>query len=49
MAFPHARLLELTHSGIAEINFRDTGHFKLYRDFVEDPQNFIEAALSRRR
>jgi predicted ATPase len=47
MACPHARLLELTHSGIAEIDFRDTEHFKLYRDFVEDPHKFIEAALAR--
>lgn len=45
MAVPGARVLEITARGIAEIDYRDTSHFKLYRAFTADPDDFIAEAL----
>ena len=45
MAFPNARLLEINRAGLIEIEFRQTDHFKLYREFTNDPLNFIQDVL----
>ncbi len=45
MAVPGARLLEITRAGIADIDLRDTRHFKLYKDFTSDPDDFVDRAL----
>ncbi len=45
MAFPHACLLEINHLGIEEINFTETDHFKLYKEFTANPNDFIEEEL----
>lgn len=45
MAVPGARVLELTRAGLAETDWRDTAHFRLYRDFVNDPQGVVAEAL----
>lgn len=45
MAVPGARLLEITRAGIADTELRDTPHFKLYRDFTIDPDDFVDRAL----
>ncbi|MBY3004003.1 AAA family ATPase [Rhizobium leguminosarum] len=45
MAVSGARLLEITPAGLAETELRDTRHFKLYRDFTEDPDDFVARAL----
>lgn len=45
MAVPGARLLEISRAGIADTELRDTRHFKLYRDFTSDPDDFVDRAL----
>lgn len=45
MAVPNARVLQITRHGLDEVNFRDTPHFKLYQDFVVDPEEFVTEAL----
>nr|WP_290428499.1 AAA family ATPase [Defluviimonas salinarum] len=45
MALPGARLLEITRLGIAETDYRNTRHFRLYRSFAADPEEFIAEAL----
>ena len=45
MAIPGARVLEITPRGLTEIDYRQTSHFKLYRDFTVDPEDFIAEAL----
>lgn len=45
MALPCARLLEITRAGLEEIDFTETDHFRLYRDFIVDSQAFLDAAL----
>jgi predicted ATPase len=34
MAYPEARLLELSNSGIREVSYEDTEHFKVTRAFL---------------
>lgn len=46
MALPGAQLLEITHHGFVETDFRRTRHFQLYRDFANDPKGFIAEALA---
>jgi len=45
MALPDARVLEVTRRGIAEVDYRDTQHFKLYQSFTVDPDEFIREAI----
>lgn len=45
MASPNARLLHISRFGLSEINFEDTDHFKLYREFILDPRAFLNEAL----
>ncbi len=45
MAVPGARLLEITRAGLAKTELRNTRHFKLYRDFTVDPDDFVGRAL----
>lgn len=46
MALPGAQLLEITHHGFVETDFRRIRHFQLYRDFANDPKGFIAEALA---
>ena len=46
MAFPDARLLEISGRGLSEIDFTETDHFRLYKDFLDDPRGYIESALA---
>jgi predicted ATPase len=41
MAYPQARLLELTPAGLAPIRVRDTEHFRAFREFWRDPEGFV--------
>jgi predicted ATPase len=34
MAYPEARLLELSHSGVREVSYEATEHFKVTRAFL---------------
>ena len=45
MALPGASVLEITRHGIADTDYRQTQHFKLYQSFTVDPDEFIAAAL----
>jgi predicted ATPase len=45
MAYPQARLLQLTPAGLAPVRVRDTGHFRALREFWRDPDGFIADAL----
>jgi predicted ATPase len=45
MAYPGARLLELTNAGLTPIRVRDTEHFRTLREFWRDPDGFVAEAL----
>ena len=46
MAYPDARLLQLTSAGLAPARVEDTEHFKLLRAFWDDPRGFVETTLN---
>src|SRR5437899_3448521 len=45
MAYPNARLLRLTKYGLEPVTVRETDHYKVMREFCEDPHGFVEAAV----
>jgi predicted ATPase len=45
MAYPGARLLRLTKYGLEPVSVKDTDHFKVMREFCEDPKGFVEAVF----
>ena len=48
MATPGARILEITHRGLAPVDLEDTAHFKLYQSFIRDPEGFVAQAILER-
>ena len=45
MAYPNATLLQLTKYGLEPVNVKDTDHYKVMREFCEDPKGFVDAAI----
>ena len=45
MAYPNARLLRLTKYGLEPVTVKDTDHYKVMREFCDDPAGFVEAAI----
>lgn len=45
MACPGARLLRISRFGLDEVDFRDTDHFRMMREFFSDPEAFLAEAL----
>jgi predicted ATPase len=45
MAYPDARLLRLSKHGLEPVTVKDTDHYKIMREFCEDPKGFVEAVL----
>ena len=45
MAYPNATLLRLTKYGLEPVSLRDTDHYKVMREFCDDPRGFVEAAI----
>ncbi|MFH1344544.1 MAG: AAA family ATPase [Pseudomonadota bacterium] len=45
MAYPGARLLRLTKYGLEPVSVKDTDHYKVMREFCEDPAGFVEAVM----
>ncbi|MGY8662931.1 AAA family ATPase [Bradyrhizobium sp. UFLA05-109] len=45
MAYPNATLLRLTKGGLEPVTLWETDHFKVMREFCDDPAGFIDAAL----
>jgi predicted ATPase len=45
MAYPGARLLQLTQAGLAPVAVRDTEHYRAMQEFWRDPEGFVQAVL----
>lgn len=45
MAYPNATLLQLTKYGLEPVKVKDTDHYKVMREFCEDPKGFVDAAI----
>src|SRR6201996_167829 len=46
MAYPGATLLRLSKYGLEPVTVKQTDHYKVMREFCEDPKGFVEAALA---
>jgi predicted ATPase len=45
MAYPNARLLRLSKYGLEPVTVKETDHYKVMREFCEDPAGFVEAVI----
>ena len=45
MAYPNARLLRLSKYGLDPVTVKDTDHYKVMREFCNDPTGFVEAVM----
>ncbi len=46
MAYPNARLLRLSKYGLDPVTVEQTDHYKVMREFCDDPAGFVEAVLA---
>ncbi|MET0531927.1 MAG: AAA family ATPase [Microvirga sp.] len=46
MAYPGATLLRLTKYGLEPVTVKDTDHYKVMREFCDDPNGFVDAAIA---
>jgi predicted ATPase len=46
MAYPGARLLRLTKYGLGPVTLKETDHYRVMREFCDDPTRFVEAAIA---
>jgi predicted ATPase len=46
MACPKARLLRLSKSGLEPVTVQETDHYKIMREFCDDPAAFVQAAIA---
>ena len=45
MAYPNATLLRLTKYGLEPVTVKETDHYKVMREFCEDPKGFVDASI----
>ncbi len=45
MAYPGARILELSDGGIAEVAYKDTEHYRMTKQFLDDPERMLRYLL----
>lgn len=45
MAYPRARLLQLTKEGLSPVRVEETEHYRAMADFWRDPQGFVRQAI----
>jgi predicted ATPase len=46
MAYPNARLLRLSKYGLEPVTVEQTDHYKVMREFCDDPKGFVEAVFA---
>ncbi len=47
MAFPGAQILELSEDGIKSVDYTQTEHFKITKDFMENPERMLHYLFGR--
>jgi predicted ATPase len=45
MAYPGATLLRLSNYGLESVAVRETDHYRVMREFCDDPKGFVETAI----
>ena len=46
MAYPNAALLRLSKYDLEPVTVRETDHYKVLREFCDDPAGFVAAAIA---
>lgn len=46
LCLPGARVLELEDGQVTEVSYRDTEHYRLSRDFLNDPDRYLRHLLA---
>ena len=46
MAYPGAQLLRLSKYGLEPVTVEQTDHYKVLREFCDDPAGFVGAAIA---
>jgi predicted ATPase len=46
MAYPNATLLRLKKYGLEPVTVEQTDHYKIMREFCNDPASFVQGAIS---
>jgi predicted ATPase len=46
MAYPNARLLRLKKYGLEPVTIEETDHYKIMREFCNDPASFVQGAIA---
>lgn len=46
MAYPNAEILELSENGIEKVAYKETEHYKITRQFLDDPDRMIRLLLT---
>jgi predicted ATPase len=46
LAYPHAKIYQLSEEGIREVNYTDTEHFQITRDFLNRHERMLELLLT---
>jgi predicted ATPase len=46
MAYLNARLLRLTKYGLEPVTVEQTDHYKVMREFCDDPAGFVEGVIA---
>jgi predicted ATPase len=47
MAYPDARLLRLSKYGLEPVTVQETDHYRLMREFCNDPEGFVEGVMAK--
>ena len=45
MAYPNATLLRMTQYGPESVTVKQTDHFRVMREFCDDPKGFVDAVF----
>jgi predicted ATPase len=46
MAYPNATLLRLSKYGLEPVTVKETDHYRIMREFCDDPARFVEATIA---
>ena len=46
MTFPNAQILEFSQNGIESVNYRDTEHFRISKNFLDNPEKMLHYLLN---
>jgi len=42
LAYPHAKIIQITETGFEEIAFKKTAHYEIYKNFLNNPEYMLE-------